>query len=818
MKDLAQVITRMERRKTRKKPGNWKKIWIVRVLFQALNATAGGMAETVRGNGIRSALATAACFVLLTNAGMPDGGRPFAVAAFAAQLLTWSSAPSAFIGCVIGVLLQGNFLSWMNWWQIPACAALWLSYPLWRGTTAQFSVRAAVAAGLAMLLPIPFLGDISGFARLQCALGAAVAAAVTPVFHQLAVLIQGRPRPLRNDERLCALLGMGALALGGLPWQLAGCNIGHALAACMTLLLAQSGGAGMSMLTGASLGLALVVGGSEPWIAVSLGAGGALAGGLGGKRRVTVSALFVLGAAVGALVLRGTSMEWFPLSSIALGTALYLLIPAGTRARLMQYATPANDEGIVRPEAVSAAFAHALESRANSLNNLSSVLPKPAELPMDMPDRLARLAELHCDGCARRQNCWTENYAETSQILGSLVEIAEERELDPQDVVHTVELIGCARAGWTPGHIMEMLEEERRLLAVQARQQEAHALAGVQFEGLSQCMQGIAHTLREETVFLPTLQRRIQKALAESGASVEVLTATHVCGKVEVLLHGQDINAMLELREAVARAAGVPVRPRVSDTPGQTEVLFEQETALDVEVGVTRRTKYGEEVAGDGHVVQRLTGGRQLMALSDGMGSGPKARRESQATLMMLRQCLGAGYTRAQALMAVNGLLLSCAGEDMFATMDLCLLDLHSGEVAFEKLGACTSYVVRGDTCRAIAGETLPLGILSSIRPRSYRMRLQEGDLVVMLSDGVADAYPAGDDGLMRTLAKLHTLPAQHIADSLLKKALAAQGDCPQDDMTVLCIRLHTQMERVMPLERLEKMAEQAVNRRKRVG
>ncbi len=794
---MAQNFSRMERGENRKGTSSQR----MRKLGGALDSLAGGLAGTLRTGTLRAWLASAGCFALLACAPMPDGSRPFAVAAFAAQLSPWWGAPSAFVGCVLGILLRWDASAWANWWQAPACAALWLSFPLWKGKDPrQRPLRAGIAAGLMLLLPVPLLPGASFIARVQCVLGAAVAVTVAPVFYQLCTVLRERPRPLRSDERLCALLGLGALALGGTPFALGECNLGAALAAGATLMLAMGCGASGGLLGGVALGSALVVGGVQPWMIVALGAGGALAGGMGGRRLGMSALFFLLGAVAGAALLRGGTLGWGALSPLALGVGLCFALPAGLTSVFYQYAAPANEEGAVRPEAVSAAFAHALESRARSLSTLPDALPQAEALSMEMPERLSRLAALHCAECDRRRHCWQKKREETAQVLGSLIEIGEERDIDAEDVTHTVALIGCTRAARLPGALGEMLREEARQLALEARQAEARALAGVQFEGLAQCMQGVARALREETAFLPALQRRVQRALTQAGIIGEVLTVTQVGGRVEVLLSGPDTEQLREAGRLVSKAAGMPMRLRLDEAMEETEVLFEQEASLEVDVGIAKRTKHGETEAGDGCLVRRLSGGRQLLALSDGMGSGARAKQESQATLLLLQQCLNAGYTRAQALVAVNGLLLSCAGQDMFATMDLCLLDLHNGEAAFEKLGACTSYVVRGDACRPIAGETLPLGILSNIRPRSYRMRLQEGDLVVLLSDGVADTYPGGEEGIARALIKHHALPAQSIADSLLQRALANQGDCPRDDMTALCARLLLQNEQSAPI------------------
>ena len=219
-----------------------------------------------------------------------------------------------------------------------------------------------------------------------------------------------------------------------------------------------------------------------------------------------------------------------------------------------------------------------------------------------------------------------------------------------------------------------------------------------------------------------------------------------------------------------------------------TQALFEQVPALEIEVGAATRSCSGEEVTGDSYVSRTLYGGRHVLALSDGMGSGLSARQESHAALTLMVESLRAGYTRAQALDVVNALMLMCTGREMYATMDLFVCDLHTGETAFEKLGACASYVVRDGEVRSIGADTLPVGVLPEVEARSLRMTLQAGDVVVMLTDGVADAYPGGEDALREAVGKLAWLHPQAVGEKLIAQALA--GHDARDDMAVLCARI----------------------------
>ena len=192
---------------------------------------------------------------------------------------------------------------------------------------------------------------------------------------------------------------------------------------------------------------------------------------------------------------------------------------------------------------------------------------------------------------------------------------------------------------------------------------------------------------------------------------------------------------------------------------------------------------------GDAVMVRPLSGGRFLFALSDGMGHGIKARNESRRTLEMLSVCLQAGYTSEQTMKVVNGAMLSATGGEAFATLDMAVVDLWTGETEMNKLGACSSFIIQGQKINRLSGEALPLGILEHVLPAEKNILLEENDRVLMMSDGVADMFETDDD-VIRMIQKYSNEPPQTMAESILQEALERQYLSPADDMTVLCVQM----------------------------
>ena len=177
------------------------------------------------------------------------------------------------------------------------------------------------------------------------------------------------------------------------------------------------------------------------------------------------------------------------------------------------------------------------------------------------------------------------------------------------------------------------------------------------------------------------------------------------------------------------------------------------------------------------------------------MGHGASAQEESRKTLELLSICLDAGYTREQAMVAVNGAMLSATGGEKFATVDVCLVDLWTGETVMNKLGACASYIVQGQKIHTVEGASLPLGIIEHAPPMEHRFVLNEGDLLLLLSDGITDAFQDQSE-ILRLLENNRNQMPQQIADTLLRESVIQENGLPFDDMTVLCAKVTAQKRR----------------------
>ena len=154
-----------------------------------------------------------------------------------------------------------------------------------------------------------------------------------------------------------------------------------------------------------------------------------------------------------------------------------------------------------------------------------------------------------------------------------------------------------------------------------------------------------------------------------------------------------------------------------------------------IELGVAQMARAEEEVTGDSFGFCDLKGGRQAVIISDGMGWGESARRESQSAVNLMEKLLKACKNKDVVVKMANSLLQVKAGES-YATVDLLLLDLREGVGEFVKIGACPTYIKRSSSIHEIKGSSLPMGIVSLVEPSVCNEKLYHDDYIIIITDG----------------------------------------------------------------------------------
>lgn len=174
--------------------------------------------------------------------------------------------------------------------------------------------------------------------------------------------------------------------------------------------------------------------------------------------------------------------------------------------------------------------------------------------------------------------------------------------------------------------------------------------------------------------------------------------------------------------------------------------------------------------------------GRIFAILCDGAGTGDPAARESLLAVDDLAGLIRAGMSPENAMELLNGMyILRDSGG--FATMDVFEVSLITGQGTLYKWGAAPSYVRSGSAVKKLGTAAPPpgLGVGSSWGAEVIRLSLWGGDMLVLLSDGVAGEKA---EELIRSFEGRNV---KELSSALVDMAEAAGGE---DDMTAAVLRL----------------------------
>ena len=211
-----------------------------------------------------------------------------------------------------------------------------------------------------------------------------------------------------------------------------------------------------------------------------------------------------------------------------------------------------------------------------------------------------------------------------------------------------------------------------------------------------------------------------------------------------------------------------------------------------IEVGQAIAIKDGMTVSGDSILHTKLKDGKYLFVISDGMGSGPEARKSSQIVVTLLKRLLDSGFNKETSIDLINTNLLN-VGEDVYATLDIAIVDLYKGNIEFIKRGSSPTFIKNKKKVQLIKSEALPTGIVKNISKEVLDRKIENEDLIFMCSDGVIDSnveYKNKALWIKYLLEDIQNTNPQKIADLAINEAIDNSYGLVKDDMSILVYKL----------------------------
>jgi len=582
----------------------------------------------------------------------------------------------------------------------------------------------------------------------------------------------------------------------------------------------EAGGA----IAGACAGAAITLGGGEPALAAVYALGGLLAGvfsniysesltaaqsrryGRGAFLAVPMAAGFAL-ACVFYVALHGAGdSDPAPAVVFALQSLCAILIFVCVPARLWRLlrgvlASP-GDSAPRTPESEAALqlsrAAGALRKVGEYVDEVSRGLEGLQALPEESICAGAR--ESLCAQCPEFEYCHGDNaygmadfYARSTKLLRKGGEVSAER------LAQIRRDCGMGTPCRSPEALREALLRSWEIYAARKSREQAESglrrTAAAQFGAISELIEEVGANLARQKTVESEAAQAARRVLEDHGfKSQQVSCVRDAASDSAAILTaavrpGDDHSSLDALTRAISRATGIRFAPPEVTPEASMEatalLTFAQQPLYQLQTGAVQMSSSRSEYCGDYFDCFADGRGREVLVISDGMGTGGRAAVDSALATEIFSVLTRSGLGFEAAVGIANQALLLKSCDETLATIDCAGVNLYTGEAEFCKAGGAAGYIRHRGKVLRVELSALPAGILREIRPARHRAVLEVGDILVLVSDGVLcgaqEDWLCGEleqwDGPMQALA-------EHLASLAVQKRL---DSAREDDLTVLC-------------------------------
>lgn len=414
---------------------------------------------------------------------------------------------------------------------------------------------------------------------------------------------------------------------------------------------------------------------------------------------------------------------------------------------------------------------------------------------------IENLADSVCSKCSKCDKCWSRDFNTTYNALEKLIKSYENGKIEFPNELEKMCMYKFELIKDTERIVMNLNNKE----ILKERLGEGRELMANHVDNIYEAIGEMLMDFNKEISISEDFERVIRRALNKNGIQYRKIFCyrdSNSRTKIKLTMNkciGERncaksvlpvLNSVMNRKMCVSED-GCTINPNTNECV----VLFEESPRYNIETYAASAAKDGEKYSGDTFSFGKSKNGKYMNIISDGMGYGPEAGKESKATVDIIEDFIDAGFSKEAAINMINSIMTMKFEEDeKFSTLDLNLLDTYSGQISFVKVGAAASFIKRGKKIKAIVSNMPPFGVVDKVEVEEVKENVKGGDLVITLSDGILDINKEslGNYNWLEEFLVSATKEPKQLATDILEKAKELSGGKVKDDMTVIVSKVYS--------------------------
>ena len=609
-----------------------------------------------------------------------------------------------------------------------------------------------------------------------------------------------------TPERLRAACIIGALAMTGMKGIIIGYVSIAGVLIHLTILLAVTAG-GLPFSTTVAMIIAAIIGIAELSFTGMMAVYGMTGFFAGAFRRFGK-----IGIAAGGLFV---SIFFFmydltlPLDSthfvtIATATALFLVIPSKKIEPLKHVFFPTNaDVSEKRQEWLANRFDEQLSDFQQFTEFMSTLVGGRFSQGKEFAVAESPKTPSICGSCFRYSRCWESADDDMDGLLNEWDATYSSAKKTARHRVEEKIKYKCIRFS---GLVSELEEQAAtRLLSGQLRH--GRKMLALQLRDMSTHLDKIMTEIKEDISVYKPDEDELANRLDEKDIEyfqIDILSSARGARRVVCCL--PEKRSDFETDTTVAERFILPVLEEMYDEPFKViRSVVKQDPFPHIRLTLGSAVRFtldygivatsGEKAfhAGDAYEVFPIHEGLTAVLLSDGMGQDINAYRESRKVIRLMRECLDRKMNPETAMHTLHYMMSLNGLDDMYATLDLALIDMQDGRLWSWKAGSMSTYIKRGNDFLRLDSKSVPFGFLPSFSVEAKNEELKSGDILVMMTDGMFNGEAPLEEQektLYGTLGKYGHLDCEKLAERIMSE-MERRYRSVDDDRTVLVIKIN---------------------------
>ena len=553
---------------------------------------------------------------------------------------------------------------------------------------------------------------------------------------------------------------------------------------------------------GIVLGLAIGINNSNMLYCVASFAVSGLFSSFGKKLgKIGVILTFILSNALFTYAVNDSSEILINLYEIIIAAITLFIIPEDRLEQIKYNITNMinkEDNEIQRMSIVKNFTNNRLQKLSSAFDSISMVLSEKNKVnnntfESNTDSMIRSVSERVCRKCKGSKRCWKNNYDETYISIKNLFFACEKRGWAEQYDIQSSFRDICFNCSQLVVEINKVYELYRMNKIWESRADENKLLISQQFSSMSRVTSNLAEELNGKYSFRRDIENAVVEELELNGIkpiSITVVRENSRHTRINLSVKNDSKLSRKLLLDTCNKIMGKSMKIENSSVAmGIQKFDISEQENFNVDIGLSRIRPDKDKVCGDSYSIMRPDGEKVIVALSDGMGTGTLAARESKDTVNLLEKLLSAGIVKNSAIKLVNSVLILKSFNESFATIDMFVFDLYTGEGEFIKTGGVSSYILRKNAVTEVSSGSLPAGIISEAQSYSYKSEFRDGDIILMMSDGISD-ISSDDEWIKSSIKGCKNMKGKEIADCIMENACKLTREC-KDDMTVIAIKIN---------------------------